>query len=86
MRTTLTIDDDAARELKALQHRSELSFKETVDLVLRRGLHAAEKPASDPRFVVETFKGGFAPGVDPYRLNQLLDELDADDFSEEAAR
>jgi len=80
MRTTLTLDDDVARELKELQHRSRRSFKDTVNAVLRRGLRAGSAPALDPPFVVEPLGGGFAPGVDPGKLNQLLDEFDAEDF------
>lgn len=84
MRTTLTLDDDLARRLKDLQHRERRTFRETVNDVIRRGL-ASHEPASDPPFRVETFDGGFAPGVDPAKLNQLLDELDADDLLAESA-
>lgn len=86
MRTTLTIDDDVADELKVLQHRSQLSFKETLNVVLRRGLRALDPPTQVPPFVVETFDGGFAPGVDTMKLNQLLDELEAEDFLTESGK
>lgn len=33
-----------------------------------------------PPFRVRPFHGGFAPGVDPLRLNQLYDQLEVDDF------
>lgn len=83
MRTTVTIDDDIARELKELQHKNKQGFKETVNDVLRRGLRAAKAPAKDPPFVVRTFDGGgFAPGIDPTKLNQFLDELEVEDFLE----
>jgi hypothetical protein len=86
MRTTLTLDDDLARQIKRLQHRSQLSFKETVDLVLRRGLGLTEPALSNPAFEVEPFDGGFAPGIDAEKLNQFLDELDVEEALAESAR
>lgn len=40
MRTTLTVDDDIAAKLEAEARRSGLSFKETVNTILRIGLAA----------------------------------------------
>lgn len=80
MRTTVTLEADVVARLKALAQRRRLSFKETLNEVLRKGLAAqagARKPA---RFVVEPHTGGFRPGIDPDKLNQLLDELAVDDF------
>lgn len=79
MRTTLTLDDDLAERLTKLARRRNLSFKETVNTVLRRGLatQGLRAPAPAP-FQVRTFRSAFRPGVDPQRLNQLLDELDVE--------
>ncbi|MCA9518217.1 MAG: hypothetical protein KC635_24940 [Myxococcales bacterium] len=86
MRTTLTIDDDVARLLKARQHRKQQDFKQTVNEILRLGLQA-DAEAKDPPFVVRTFDGGgFAPGVAPTKLNQLLDDLEIEDFLEKFGR
>ncbi|HYQ83677.1 MAG TPA: CopG family transcriptional regulator [Rubrobacter sp.] len=80
MRTTLTLDEDVARELQELSRRSGESFKEVVNEVLRRGLHG-EKPAAQlPRFKVMPKACGFRTGVDLLRLNQLSDELEIEDF------
>jgi adenine C2-methylase RlmN of 23S rRNA A2503 and tRNA A37 len=38
MRTTLTIDDDVAAQLKRLRRQRDLKFKELVNEALRRGL------------------------------------------------
>ena len=38
MRTTLTIDDDIARQLKAIVHRSSKPFKTVVNEALRAGI------------------------------------------------
>jgi len=81
MRTTLTLDDDLAAKLKEFAHRRGISFKEAVNTTLRRGLTA---PASRDRrgkpFLVRTFSRSFRPGVDPMKLNQLADELEARRF------
>ena len=83
MRTTLTLDDDLAARLRELAHRRKVSFKEVVNSVLRQGLVAQASRADSGRpFRVETFRSAFRPGVDPLRLNQLSDELEAARFAE----
>lgn len=77
VRTTLTIDDDVAAKLKKVAQRRRLSFKDAVNATLRRGLGAQEPVGRKAaRFRVETFRSAFRPGVDPLKLNQLLDELE----------
>ena len=80
MRTTLTLDPDVAKKLKELGHLKQMSFKETVNSVLRRGLNAGSEIKGDPKFVVAAHRGGFRPGIDPLKLNQLIDQLETDDF------
>lgn len=84
MRTTVTLDDDVAARLKELAHKRRASFKATLNEILRRGLSTQENAGAMPRFVVEPHAGGFRPGVDAGKLNQLLDALEADDVSREA--
>lgn len=80
MRTTLTLDEDIARELQELSRRSGESFKEVMNEVLRRGL-PGEKPAAQlPRFQVMPKACGFRTGVDLLRLNQLSDQIEIEDF------
>jgi hypothetical protein len=81
MRTTVTLEDDVVERLKELAHRRKVSFKETLNEVIRRGLTAPAAAPALARFQVEPHSGGFRPGIDPNRLNQLLDELDAEQFS-----
>jgi len=79
MRTTLTIDDDLARELRQRMRQTHSGFKSLVNDVLRRGLSSGAAPAARrPRFVIQAKRRGFQPGVDPLRLNALADELDTD--------
>lgn len=83
MRTTLTLDDDVAVKLRELAHRRRVSFKEIVNSVLRRGLAVQESRAERGRpFHIEVFRSRFRPGVDPLKLNQLSDELEARRFAE----
>ena len=86
MRTTLTLDDDLAMQLRETARRSGESFKEVVNSAIRLGLRKADKPAPRlPRFVVEPRACGFRSGVDPRKLHQLLDELEMEDFNRELA-
>ena len=82
MRTTITLEPDVAARLKELAHRQRTTFKDAVNTVLRRGLSAQEaRGGRAAKFVVTPNKSGFRPGVDPGKLNQLLDQLDADAFA-----
>ena len=80
MRTTLTLDDDLARRLTERSRLTGASFKQVVNDALRAGLDGAEKPAMPlPPFRVTPWPGGFRPGVDLRRLNQLNDELEIEE-------
>ena len=84
MRTTLTIDDDIAASLKTLARDTGRSFKAVVNDVMRHGLLTGEKPLSQREpSRVESAARGFLPGIDPLKLNQLVDELEVDRFTEQ---
>jgi len=80
MRTTLTIDDDLAAALKDRARNAGQSFKAVVNEVIRTGLTAGEKPIAKSQFKVVSARRGFLPGIDPLKLNQLVDELEVDAF------
>lgn len=86
MRTTLTLDDDVAGLLKERARRLGVPFKDVVNRVLREGLgndvRRSRKPP--PRTIPHSF--GFRPGIDLDKLNQLVDELEAEAFAEAQAR
>jgi hypothetical protein len=82
MRTTLTLEPEVAARLKSEVRRTGRSFKVVVNEALKRGLGLMGRPARPPRFKVRPHAFGFKPGIDLDRLNQLVDELEA----EEAAR
>jgi hypothetical protein len=79
MRTTLTIDPDVAERLRHEVHRSGKSMKALVNEALRLSLGMAGKPAARPRFKVEPHALGFKAGIDLDRINQLVDELEAEE-------
>ncbi len=84
MRTTLTIDDDIADFLREQSKLHEKSFKQVVNETLRRGMSPTMNDEPRRPFKVRSFKGGFAPGIDPLRLNQLNDELEVEDYLRES--
>lgn len=75
MRTTLTLDDDVARQLEKETRRSGAPFKEVVNRFLRLGLMAANRP---PRkaFVVTPRKLGLPAGMSYDNVQELLDALE----------
>lgn len=80
MRTTLTLDDDIANTLREQARLLGRPFKQVVNDALRRGTSpaAAERPA--PRFRVSPIHSMFLPGIDTLKLNQLIDQIDTDEF------
>jgi hypothetical protein len=78
MRTTLTLDPDVAMKIKKRMADRKLTFKQTVNQALRDGLKAGETTRRKPK--IETFSLEFKPGIDPHRLNQLLDQLEVEDY------
>lgn len=79
MRTTIALDDDLAEKLQAIAHKRRESFRKVVNETLRRGLSGQEarSPRAKP-FRTDTFDSPFRSGVDPLRLNQLADDLEAE--------
>jgi hypothetical protein len=85
MRTTLTLDDDVADFLKEQSQLHNKPFKQVVNEVLRRGMAPHLKRAAPPKFKIMPNRSKLFPGVDPRKLNQLNDQLEAEDFTREGA-
>lgn len=85
MRTTLTLDDDLAGILHRRSRKLGKSFKEVVNLTLRKGL-SADMQTTKHSVTVRPHDFGVSPGVDLDRLNQLVDELEAKDYAQKAAK
>ena len=85
MRTTLTLEPDVARKLRKKMAEKKLTFRQAVNEALRAGLEttAAEKRH---KFVVEPHACGFKAGVDLDKLNQLVDEMEAEAVARKLSR
>jgi hypothetical protein len=96
MRTTLTLDDDLAALLKRRARELGVPFKEVVNRTIRTGLAylreaeaslrrrqgkaAAVRRHPAPKTLPHSF--GLRPGIDPDKLGQLADELEAETCAE----
>ena len=85
MRTTLTLEPDVARQLRKKMTEKKLTLKQAVNEALRAGLKttATEKRH---KFVVEPHSCGFRAGIDLDKLNQLVDELEAEEVARKLSR
>jgi hypothetical protein len=81
MRTTLTLEPDVERLLQREMRRTDRSMKAVLNDALRIGLGAHGKPPRSAKFKVDPHPFGFKPGVDPDRLNQLVDELEVEELA-----
>ncbi len=81
MRTTLTLDDDLALSLKEQARLLDKPFKQVVNDTLRRGMSQVVRETPAPGYRVVPNRSGLAKGIDPMKLNQLVDQLEADNFA-----
>ncbi len=83
MRTTLTLDPDVAAKIQMKVKLENKTLKQVVNEALRVGLKlTAGQPSARKPYKVRTWPGGMAPGIDYDKLNQYLDDLDAQEFKE----
>ena len=75
MRTTLTLERDVAERLRQEMRRTGRGLKAIVNEALRLGLGGAGRPVRAARFTVKARDLGLRPGIDPDRMNQLVDDL-----------
>ena len=73
MRTTLTLDEDVAAQLKAVARERGISFKEAVNSALRAGFARGREPH---RFRQRTHRMDLRPGVDLDRALELAAALE----------
>ncbi len=76
MRTTLTLEEDVAAQLKAEMKSSGQSFKDTVNYYLRLGLHAREQSQAVRPFVVRARELNPRPGFDFDNVAELLEQAE----------
>ena len=83
MRTTPRIEADLAQTLRERARHRGVTLDVVVNEALRRGLSFEEATSPRPQpFRVRARALGFAPGIDPDKLNQLVGRLDVDRFLE----
>lgn len=78
VRTTLTLEDDVAEELKARAREEDLSFKQVVNDALRAGL-ASTRPPRRP-YRMTTSDMGLHPGVNLVKALQFAAELENEEI------
>jgi plasmid stability protein len=77
MRTTIRIDDELYREVKAKAARSGRTVAAVLEDAVRRGLAPSERPVGGRYRVHATGTGGLQPGVDlssNAAVAELMDE------------
>ncbi|MBG7607663.1 MAG: hypothetical protein IZT59_06520 [Verrucomicrobia bacterium] len=84
MRTTLTLEPEVAEKLRAEAALGSSTFKDIVNQALKRGL-GIEKTEPEKPFEVITFSSGFQPGIDPMKLQQFLDDEEAESYLRKGA-
>jgi len=77
MRTTININDALLDELKERSLRTRRPLTKVLDEVLRRGL--AEPTGRGQAVKIRTYKVGLKPAYRGLSLNQLYDQLEAED-------
>ncbi|MCU1348298.1 MAG: hypothetical protein JWO56_1328 [Acidobacteria bacterium] len=81
MRTTLTIEDRIARDLKQIAHRSGKPFKVVVNETLRAGLTSAQARPKAKRYRLRTVSlGHVRQGVDLDKTLALADSLEDEEL------
>lgn len=80
VRTTLTIDPDVAERLRQEISSGRLTLKQVVNDRLRAGFELNPSKKRE-KFRVHPHASPYVPGVDRLKLNQMVDELDAERFA-----
>ncbi len=82
MRTTLTLDDQLAKELKEVAHRAGKPFKQVVNETLRNGLcpkHA--RMVAKPYRLATISLGGVRAGVNLDKALSLADAIEDEEIA-----
>ncbi len=72
----MTLDEDVDLELRAAARRSGQSFKEFVNELLRRALHAPQGSGPRVPFEVRARPMGLRPGLSYDQTAELLEQIE----------
>ena len=86
MRTIPTIEPDVEQILLREMHHTDRSMKAVVNDPLRISLGLQGKLRRSSRFKARPHAFSFKPGIDTERLNQLVDELEAEERARQLLR
>lgn len=75
MRTTLTLDEDVAKQLEREIRRSGASLKETVNHYLRVGM-TKSKPEKRKPVIITPRPMGLPPGLSYDKIGELLEAIE----------
>lgn len=67
-------------QIEDLRRSKGLSLKGAINDLLRAGIQYQSQPPKPKPFRTQSKKLGLRSGIDPTKLNQLVDDLDADEF------
>jgi len=76
MRTTLTLDEDVAFQLKSETRKSGKPFKQVVNETLREGFLMRKKAKELPPYRVKARPLGLRPGLSLDSISKLLEEVE----------
>ena len=80
MRIELTLDDDVADFVEEQSRVQNKSAEQVVKETLRLGMGQTTESVDTHEFRVKPNSSGFVEGVDTVRLNQVLDDIDVEEF------
>lgn len=83
MRTTLNISDALLEELRERSRRTGRPLRQVTEDILRRGLSVQEAPTQKVR--IKPFPVGIKPAYRGMSMNQLYDQVEAEDTTRKDA-
>jgi hypothetical protein len=85
MRTTLTIDDDLAKQLREKAHQTGSPFKAVVNKAIRAGLGQIDKPRQRRPYRCKSYSLGYPPNADLDHALNLAERLETEELARKLA-
>lgn len=80
MRTTINIEDDVLDKAREVAAKLQQPFRRVVNDALRAGLHTVEITQHQKPYKAPTFKMGLKPGLCIDNIQELLAQVEGEDF------